>query len=405
MRTKTRYGDSPWILNFPESRRPNHPKLRGEHDCDAVIIGGGLTGVATAYACAAAGLKTIVVEADRVGCGSAGRSAGLLLPDPGPAFRDLVQAHGLRAGRTMFESWRRASLDAAALLRRLSIQCALSPLETLAISRDEKVLRREYDARTGAGSAARWLSAAQLRSSAHIEASAAVRAADAFGLDPFRACIGLAAAARKRGVVFAERTPARKVTFGKNGVEVVAEGAVVRAQTAIVTTGTATAEFKPLRRHFMRRERYLVLTEPVPASIRKQLMPSGVTLRDHHDPHHRLRWTADNRLLIAGADQDETPARTRNSVLVQRTGQLMYELLTMYPVISGLRPEFGWDVQYGDTADGVMYVGAHRNYPHHLFALGGNSHSVTGAFLSARILARAATGAPAKGDEVFGWTR
>jgi glycine/D-amino acid oxidase-like deaminating enzyme len=53
----------------------------------------------------------------------------------------------------------------------------------------------------------------------------------------------------------------------------------------------------------------------------------------------------------------------------------------------------------------MMYIGAHRNYPHHLFALGGNSRSVTGSFLAGRILARAAAGAPVKGDEVFGWTR
>ena len=62
----------------------------------------------------------------------------------------------------------------------------------------------------------------------------------------------------------------------------------------------------------------------------------------------------------------------------------------MYPAISGLRPEFGWDLVYGDTADGVMCIGPHRNYPHHLFALGGSGDSVTSAFLAARLLARAA---------------
>jgi len=62
-------------------------------------------------------------------------------------------------------------------------------------------------------------------------------------------------------------------------------------------------------------------------------------------------------------------------------------------------------VTYGETADGLPYIGPHRNYPHHLFALGGSSDSVTGAFLAARILARAITGTAAKGDEVFGWTR
>jgi glycine/D-amino acid oxidase-like deaminating enzyme len=83
----------------------------------------------------------------------------------------------------------------------------------------------------------------------------------------------------------------------------------------------------------------------------------------------------------------------------------MYELLTMYPVISGLMPEYGWDLTYGETADGVMYIGAHRNYPHHLFALGGGTDSVTGSFLAARILARAAADAASKDDDVFGWMR
>ena len=60
----------------------------------------------------------------------------------------------------------------------------------------------------------------------------------------------------------------------------------------------------------------------------------------------------------------------------------------MNPAISGLQPEYGWDGSYGETADGIMYIGAHRNYPRHLFGLGGDS--LSGAFLAARVLARAA---------------
>ena len=149
---------------------------------------------------------------------------------------------------------------------------------------------------------------------------------------------------------------------------------------------------------------YLVLTEPLPAAMRKQLASRDVTISDTASPRHRVRWTRDDRLLVAGADQDETPARKRDAVLVQRTGQLMYELLMMYPAISGLQPEYGWDGAYGETADGLMYIGPHRNYPRHLFALGVATR-LSGAFLAARILARAASGEPDKDDEVFGWTR
>jgi glycine/D-amino acid oxidase-like deaminating enzyme len=153
------------------------------------------------------------------------------------------------------------------------------------------------------------------------------------------------------------------------------------------------------------REVYHALTEPMPAAIRKQVGNRGVTVKDPAGLGRRVVWTPDSRLLVLGGDQDETPARRRAEVLVQRTGDLMYQALTMYPAIVGLRPEWGWDASYGETADGLPYIGPHRNYPRHLFALGGAGDSLTGAFLAARMLVRALQGEPEKSDQVFGWTR
>jgi glycine/D-amino acid oxidase-like deaminating enzyme len=228
---------------------------------------------------------------------------------------------------------------------------------------------------------------------------------DAFTLDPYRACIGLAAAARSRGAVIVERSRARKVNVARKHVDVILDGGEIRAATVIVATGTATMEFRQLRRHFKRRESYLVLTEPLPAAVRKQLGDRDVTFRDLREPHRRVRWTKDDRILVCGGTQDEVSERNRPAVLVQRTGQLMYELLTMFPIISGLMPEYGWELLAGETADGLMYIGPHRNYPRHLFALGGGGDSVTGAFLAARMLVRAVQGAPDKQDDVWGFTR
>lgn len=403
----TRYGDSPWIHEFPRTRRPDFPQLRGEHTNDVVIVGAGLTGCATAYACAVAGLKPIVVEAGRVGHGSAGRSAGLLLSDPGPSFREMAGAHGLRTARRVWESWARGTSDGAALLRRLKIPGGVVPVSDLLVGLrgDEKLLRREHTALEDAGMPARWLSDRQARQATNLDVGGAIRLRDAYGVDPYRACIVLANAAARRGARIFEKSTVQKVTFGRKDAQVTLAGAVVRTTNVIVTTGVATAEFRQLRRHFKRRETYLVMTEVVPAAMRKALVPRDATIRDTRTPRHRIRWTPDHRLLVGGADQDETPARTRSQVLVQRTGQLMYELLTMYPAMSGLHPAYGWELPYGVTADGLMYIGPHRNYPHHLFALGDGGDSITGAFVAARILARAARGQFEKADEVFGWVR
>jgi glycine/D-amino acid oxidase-like deaminating enzyme len=404
---RTRYGVSPWIDQTPKSRVPDYSRLRGAQTADVVIVGGGLTGCVIAYACALAGVKAIVIEADRVGRGSTGRSAGLLLPDPGPAFRDVEQAHGVRTARTAFESWRRASLEGVALLRRLNIKCGLEPVIPLIVGapEDEKMLRREFDARSKAGVGGTWLTRKVLGSLTAPDAPAAIRMRDAFSLDPYRACLGLAAAAASRGAVIFERSRVNKVKVARRHVDVMADGGQVRASTVIVATGTATLEFRQLRRHFKRRESYLVLTEPMPAALRKQFGRRDTTFRDTRQPPHRVRFTADDRILVGGATQDETPERKRPAVLVQRTGQLMYELLTMFPAISGLMPEYGWELLSGETADGLMYIGPHRNYPRHLFALGGSGDSITGAFLAARILVRTLQDASEKEDAVWGFTR
>lgn len=404
---KTRYGASPWILQFPRSRVPEYPRFRGSVAVDVVIVGGGLTGCAIAHACGLAGIKAAVIERHRIGDGAGGRSPGLLLPDPGPPFRDFAGAHGRRVARLIFDAWRRGALDAAALLRRAGIRCGLDPVDavTVASRESEARLRRELAARGDAGVDGRPLTAGQAAALVHTEAPLAMRQPDAFVLDPYRACIGLASAAVKRKVPIFEKTPVRKVAAGRRDVEITTDGGVLRAQKVVIATGTATAEFKPLRRHFKRRTAYAAMTEPVPAAIRRQLFASTVAMSDVMTPRHRIRWTADARLLVTGADRDEAPERHRDAALVQRTGQLMYELLTTYPAISGLMPEYGWDVAYGETADGVMYIGPHRNYPHHFFALGGRRDSVTGSFLAARILARALREKPEKGDDVFAFAR
>jgi glycine/D-amino acid oxidase-like deaminating enzyme len=401
---RTRYGLSPWLE--AASRVPSYPRFRGNRPADVVIIGAGLTGCAVAYAAAAAGFGTLVLEAAKVGQGSTGRSGGLLSPEPGPSFRDVAAAHGLRNARRVFDAWRRGALDGAAMLRRLRVNCQLTARETLVIGRgdEERTLRREFEARRDAGLDVSWQTAKQISARMKLDPLAGMKVREGATLDPYKACLGLAAAAARAGAEMCEQSPVTKVRFTRRYADVITAQGTIRTRHVVVATGSATAEFKPLRRHFKRRESYFAMTEPPPASVRRQLGDPEVVLSDAGTPPYRVRWAPGDRLLIGGADQDETPPRTRSAVLLQRTGQLMYHLLTMYPAISGLQPEFGWDVSYGVPADGLMYIGAHRNYPFHHFAVGGSS-SLAGAFVASRILLREFQGKAEKADEVFGWNR
>jgi glycine/D-amino acid oxidase-like deaminating enzyme len=398
-----RYGVSPWIRQFPDTKRPRFEPLKGDHVADVVIVGAGLTGSVTAYLCAAAGFKTLVLEADRVGLGASGRSAGLLSSEPEQSFGDVARRVGLKDARQVWQSWAAAALDGATLLKQLKIQCAASPVDTITVPwrQDERALQEDHRA----GRQGVWLSQVAVQRAVRVDAAGGVRTKGALLVDPYRATVGMIRAAVTKKVRVFERTKVTKVTFDRKVAQVRTAHATIATGNVVIATGVATEETKQLLRHVAMRERYHVLTQPLSAAMRRGFFPEAVALVDASTPRRRMRWTADGRLLVSGADQKAVTERLREAARVHYTNELMYESLLMYPPIYGLRPEFGWESTFGATVDGLPCVGPHRFFPHHLLALGSSGDSLTDAFLSARILLRAVQGKPEKADGVFSWTR
>jgi len=402
-----RPGASYWHDRFPRSSRHAYPRYRGDANTGVVIVGAGLTGCACALAFASAGIKAIVLEADRVGAGATAGAAGLVREDFDTSFRRASASLGLRPARLLWQAQRRAALDFAATLRRLRIRCNLTPEDLLTLApRDadaSRQLRREYQARRDAGFEPTWMTAAAVAREAAVESGGAIRT-HGFGLDPYRACAGLAAAATARGAAIFEGSAARKFLPGRKAVDVVTTAGTIHAAAVIVTTSGAPG-LKALRRHLRPRQAYAVVTERLPASIRRELGSRRAALRDSSAPPHVLRWIDGERTLFAGAEQPPVPSRAAEKVLVQRAGQLMYELSTIYPPVSGARAEWSWMVPFEDSVDGLPYIGPHRNLPRQLFALAHGRHGAGTAWLAARVLLRQFANEPARADEHLGFAR
>jgi glycine/D-amino acid oxidase-like deaminating enzyme len=404
----TKYGRSPWIDQFPKSRVAAYPKHAGAQTTDVVVIGGGLTGCTAAYMFAAAGAKVMLLEAAQIGRGNTGAAAGWIAEEPGVPFSELAKIAGLRGARRAFQIWRRAALDFAALLRRLDVKCGLESHPTLLVAATpEQALRmkKEQKARRDAGLDAPLLNARAIRGELALDAAAALRAKDSATLDPYRACMGLAHAAEQRGAMLFERSPAQRIRFNRKIADVFTTGGSIRTRRVIVATAMPTPLFKSLARHFWFHNTFFALTESLPLKIRRQLGTRDAVLRDSAPPPHLVRWVGEDRLLVSGADIEAVPPRQRDKMVVQRTGQLMYELSTLYPDISGALPEYGWAADYSRSANGLPAIGPHRNFPHHLFAFGDASHSMTGAYLASRILLRYHSGDLDPVDEVFAFHR
>lgn len=397
-----------WFDTFPKSRRPSYPALRGRHETGVVIVGGGLTGVSCALAFATAGIDVILLEADAVGAGATAGSDGLLRAGFSGPVQHAVARHGIRISRAIWEGTRRGALDLAATLRRLNVRCDMTPMNVLtaALPRPDatKQLRREQASRREAGAAASWLTPAAASREAALESGGAIRT-DAVAIDPYRACLGLAAAAQQRGARVHERSPVRRVNVASRHVDITTAAGSIRAGTVIVATAAPLQHLRALRRHLIPTLLYGVVTQPLPAVVRKQVGRRAVAVEDAAEPNRLVRWLPDDRVLIRGGRQPEVPTRLRDKSLVQRTGQLMYELSLLYPAISGLQAEWSWDAVDYETVDGLPFVGPHRNFPRHLFAFTPARHGAGLSWAAARVLLRHYQQQGNRPDEAFGFGR
>jgi glycine/D-amino acid oxidase-like deaminating enzyme len=315
---------------------------------------------------------------------------------------------GVRVARTAWNSARRSALDFAAALRRLDIKCDLTSRPVIVTARtpeDGRNLRREQAARRDAGVPAPWLSASAATAALGTESSGALKLSDAFVFDPVRAALGLAAAADRKGAKIFEKSEVRRTRFTRKYADVFLGTGTIRTRMVYVATGGPGSLFGSLRRHVREEDAYVVVTEPLTAAMRRATGQRSSIVGEAGPSPHWLRWTADDRGVFAGGIGKAVPARQRDRAVVTHSADLMYELSVRYPVISGLPAGWGWRVPIVSTADGLPWIGAHRNFPFHFFAVAFGWHGDALAWFAAKAALRQMEASPVREDAAFGWLR
>ena len=405
------YAQSYWTRTTkPVARksRTSATPLKGHHTADVVVIGGGLTGCATAYALANAGLQVILLEAETVASGATNRAMGAILPTPDLAFSLATQSAGVRPAKVAFAELQRGAKDLTATLSRLRISCDLSSSDFLInapFTNDAAQLKKDLAARKTAKLDGTWLAAPAAQTLLATETQAAMRLKFAAVLNPVKATHGFAVAAVKKGVTLVEHARVIKTTFTRKDVTIVLAGATITATGVVVATGQPGKVFHQLERHVRTTQGYMVVTEPLPAAMRRMVGPRKALYTEFTESPRWLRWLADGRAMFGGLTGPDVAAPLRKKAVIQRANQLMYELSLRYPDISGLPPAYGWDLPVVTTADGLPWIGPHRNYPFHFFAMALGWHGEAWAWVAAQAAVRHFTGKATKDDALLGFAR
>ena len=110
-----------WIDSVKE--KDKYPKLENDLDVDVCIIGGGLTGITTAYYLSKYNLKTVVIEKDRIGESTSGNSTAKITSQHGLIYKYLSDSKGKDFASKYFEANEKAIENIEKIVRREKIDC------------------------------------------------------------------------------------------------------------------------------------------------------------------------------------------------------------------------------------------------------------------------------------------
>jgi glycine/D-amino acid oxidase-like deaminating enzyme len=102
-------------------------------------------------------------------------------------------------------------------------------------------------------------------------------------------------------------------------------------------------------------------------------------------PYSYLRTTEDQRIIIGGADLPFRDSATRDRLLPARIRRLEARLLKLLPKLKA-ETAFAWGGTFGETKDGLPYIGGLERYPRSFFALGYGGNGITFGAIAADIL-------------------
>jgi glycine/D-amino acid oxidase-like deaminating enzyme len=376
------------------------PPLPGDLACDVAIVGGGYTGLWTAYYLARQdpALRIAVLEARYVGYGASGRNGGWLSGQiAAPAARLSQRGDPSGAARL-----RQAMIDSVDEVLKviaaegIQADAVKSGCLRVAVTPAQEARLWSYVAAERAlGSTAQdWqiLDAAELDARVRVSgARAAAYTPHCARVHPARLVAGLAAASQQRGVTIYEDTPVTAI--GPATVRT-ARGPV-RAPVVVRATEGFTARLPRQARRWLPMNSSMIVTEPLPATVWETIgWEQAETLSDMAHAYVYLQRTADDRIAIGGRGNPyvfgngfdpagRTPPETAESLASILRG--------LFPAAAGARIEQSWSGVLAVPRDWCAGVGYDRATGFG-WAGGYVGQGVTTANLAGRTLAHLITG-------------
>ncbi len=373
-----------WIVN--DGLLATYPRLKHDRRCDVAVIGGGISGALVAHRFAREGIQVLLVEGREIGFGSTGASTALIQYEIDRHLCQLIdqvgETHAVRSYELCqdavhgIERLATANGDSCGYQRKKSLYLASRP-------RDRRVLEDECAARRRVGIEVDFLSAKDIRDRFSFQRPAALLSSLAGEVDPFRLTHKLIAEAVRLGLEVYDRTTVSGLKPGKDGVELrTANGCRIQARKVVFATGYETPEY--LDQKIVKLTSTFALATS-PGQTFDGWGEEHCLIWEAARPYFYARTTADGRAIIGGADKPFATAHKQEKLIRRQTGRLATQLPKLFPAIPA-DVDWTWGGTFGETRDGLPYIGTLPQFPHGYFALGYGGNGITFSYVAAELL-------------------
>lgn len=372
-----------WPQVSPEP--PKHEALQHDVNCDVAVVGGGLSGAMIAHSLNHVGLDVVLIDKREVGAGSTSASTALVLYEIDTPLTDLIRRRGKAAAVRSYECCREAITVLDKLVHQLDDTCQFRrrPSLYLASRRDDlAALKREFDTRKLCGFAVQFLAPADIKKWFSFTAPGAIWSTEAAEINPLQLAYRLVHAGSKNGMRVFTKTEVVDSTEERECVKVLtANGKTVKCRWLVKASGFEAHE-KRVRQVVKLKSSYVMVTRPIQHHYGWH---ERCLIWETRRPYFYARTTTDSRIMIGGADEDFQDPRKRDRLIAMKSRQLGNKLTQLFPQIP-ITPQYRWAGTFGETKDGLPYIGRTKPGSKILYALCYGANGTNFAVLASNII-------------------
>jgi glycine/D-amino acid oxidase-like deaminating enzyme len=346
------------------------PGLSGSRTADVCIVGGGFTGMWTAYELLRRepSLEVVVLEANEVGFGASGRNGGWVEGSLA-GDREHWAARGGREGVIALERAMHETVDEIGrVAEREQIDCGFKKGGALFVAQTELQAERvraviEQDRAWGLGERdSVLLDGAEARARVAVDGAVAARwFRHCARVQPAKLVRGLGEAAERAGVTIHEGTTVRRIEAGVAHTD----AGEVRAGVIVRATEAYTADLAGQHRVMLPLFSSVIATEPLgPSAWRDLGWEHADTLADGRRRYIYAQRTEDDRIVIGGRGvpyrygsrtEAEHPPPTEAAIALRA------RLVELFPSLADVRVDGAWHGVLGVPRQWAPAVGIDRS--------------------------------------------